>query len=83
MLWRARRELADPGSLEEALAVRDAPSAAAVLGHIPGGGRQLLREGALISYQPRPEATSPPDAPSAAAVLWGCVTGLKGVGCRV
>ena len=28
-------------------------------GHIPGGGRPLLREGAPISYQPRPEATFP------------------------
>jgi len=32
-----------------------------LLGHISGGGgRPLLREGAPISYQPRPEATSPP-----------------------
>ena len=31
------------------------------LGHIPKGGRPLLREGTLISYQPRPEATSPPE----------------------
>ena len=30
-------------------------------GHIPGGGRPLLREGSPISYQPMPEATSPPD----------------------
>ena len=29
------------------------------IGHIPGGGRPLLREGGPISYQPRPEATFP------------------------
>ena len=34
-----------------------------LLGHIPGGGRPLLREGAPISYQPRPEAAFPTPSP--------------------
>ena len=33
------------------------------IGHIPGGGRPLLREGGPISYQSRPSATFPKLSP--------------------